>query len=227
MTEAELKNAFREAASLEFAGFSENESDHVHEFSEGFGKRMARLVRAEGRPTWRLFHTRPKRLVIIAAVIFAVMLLAACAVPEVRESVGGFFLRIFSDHAEIKPPEGIRDTLCSEYLLSPVPEGFSACGKNKAGEAVTTVYRDGNGGVIMLRQSANPDGRCVVNSMNAEYKECSVAGRSVFVLQAENYTLCSWVEDGYCFSLYCSSAVDTEAIGMLIRSVQSADRAAD
>ena len=223
MTEAELKNAFREAASLEFAGFSENESDHVHEFSEGFGKRMARLVRAEGRPTWRLVHTRPKRLVIIAAVLIAAMLLAACAVPEVRGSIGGFLLRIFSDRAEIAAPEGVRGTFGNRYLLTPVQDGFSACGTETADNAITTVYRDENGGVILLKQTADPDGRCVVNSVNAQYTECSVAGRNAFVLYAEEYTLCVWAEDGYCFCLYCSTAVGPETVEKLIGSVHSPD----
>lgn len=221
MTESELKNAFREAASLEFAGFPEKGSDRVHEFSEGFGERMARLVRAEGRPTWRLFHTRPKRLVVIAAVIFAVMLLAACAVPEVRESVGGFFLRIFSDRAEIIAPEGERETIGDEYELKNMPEGFCACWTKKTANALILCYKDEtNNDVICLQQFADPCCQCVIDNVYAEYAECTVNGKNALVLYGDSFTIGIWEEDGCCFLLYYSSKADSETFENWIASVE-------
>lgn len=220
MTKAELMNAFRDAANAEFEGSSPNESDYCYEFSDGFERRMDGLIRSESRASWRFVNTNPKRLVIIALAILVTSFAVACAVPEIRESIAGFFVKMFSDHAEIEITDTIRERIDDIYELDPVPDGFSLSHKTADEINVYLEYMDYNGNVIFLDQRAMDVASIGFDNSSAAYCERSINGKSVLILFSDSYAQAFWEEEGYLFQLWYSSSVDLETFSAWIDSVK-------
>ena len=220
MTKAELMNVFRDAASAEFADFSPYESDYNYEFSERFERRMDRLIRSESRAAWRFVNTNPKRLIILIVAVIMALTAAACAVPEIRESIAGFFVRMFSDHAEIGLSETIRESIEDSYELDPVPDGFSLSLKKATEFYVYLEYIDSNGNLIILDQKAVHDSPISFDNCSGAYCERSINGKSVLIQFTDNFTQAYWEEEGYLFQLWYSSSVDAETFSTWIDSVK-------
>lgn len=219
MTKEEFINILRDAASEEFAEFSPNESDYTYRFSERFERRMDRLVRAESRSTWRLIHTKPKRLILIATAVAVAMLLVACTVPEIRESVAGFFIRMFSDHSEITSSETIRQSIEQRYELVPVPEGFSVLERRIYKNVYEIDYIDKRGNCLSFRQIADSAHYGIIDIDYGGYNEYITNEKDVFIYDLDYGTWCCWVEDGYVFYLTYSSSVNWKILESWICSV--------
>lgn len=220
MTKAELMNAFRDAACAEFEEYLPYGSDYSYEFSERFERRMDRLVKSESRASWRFVNTNPKRLIIIALAILVTSFAVACAVPEIGESIAGFFVRMFSDHAEIEITDTIRERIDDIYELDPVPDGFSLSRKKTAEINVYLEYMDYNGNVIFLEQRAMDVANIGFDISSAAYCERSINGKSVLIQFSDSYAQAFWEEEGYLFQLWYSSSVDLETFSAWIDSVK-------
>lgn len=220
MTKDELMDALRDAASAEFADRSPYGSDCCHEFSDRFERRMDRLIRSESRASWRFFNTNPKRLIIIAIAVIMALFSVACAVPEIRESIAGFFVRMFSDHAEIEITDTIRERIDEIYELDPVPDGFSLSRKKTTEINVYLEYMDYNGNVIFLDQEAVHESSISIDSVSGTYCERNINGKSVLIQISDSYAQAFWEEEGYLFQLWYSSSVDLETISAWIDSVK-------
>lgn len=220
MTKAKLMDAFRDAACAEFEEYLPYGSDYSYEFSERFERRMDRLVKSESRATWRFVNTNPKRLVIIALAILMALFAVACAVPEIRESIAGFFVRMFSDHAEIEITDTIRERIDDIYELDPVPDGFSLSRKKTTEINVYLEYMDYNGNVIFLEQEATHESSISIDSVSGTYCERNINGKSVLIQFSDSYAQAIWEEEGYLFQLWYSSSVDLETISAWIDSVK-------
>lgn len=220
MTKEELMNVFREAASAEFSEFSPYESDYTYEFSERFEKRMDRLIRAESRATWRFVHTKPTRLILIAVAVIATLFLVACTVPEVRESIAGFFIRMFSNHDEIAIPHSTKNEIEAEFGLYSIPEGFEAYYYYRDKETMEIRYKNENNVEIVFRQQAGNIIQ-VVDNENADIIKKSIGGKSVLVYQNNDDALIAiWEVDGYFFYLYSSADIDFTTVESLISSIR-------
>ena len=220
MTKAELMEAFREAASAEFAGFSPNESDYTYEFSARFERRMDRLIRAESRPTWRFVNTNPRRLIIIVVAVVMALFAVACAVPEIRESIAGFFVRVFSDHAEITTPEANREMIDDVYELSPIPDGFYLKNRTKSDAVIITEYSNSVGDYIILDQSIYDFLPLSIDTEHGEYTTCVIGEKTVFLHFSKNYTQAIWTENNYIFHLRYLSQVDIDVFTSWISFVK-------
>ncbi len=219
MTKAELLNVFRDAACTEFAVFSPNESDYTYEFSERFERRMDRLIRSESRPAWRFINTNPRRLIIIAIVIVMALFAVACAVPEIRESIAGFFVRMFSDHAEITAPELTKQSIEDEYNLLPIPERYEIAAQYKSLDMYMVDYADENNGLIRFRQFADASYLYLLDSVYGCNTECVINGKKVLFFYSNDFSQAVWEEDGYVFQIYCSPSVEFSVVEKYIDSV--------
>lgn len=183
MTKAELLNVFRDAASAEFADYSPYESDYSYEFSERFERRMNRLVKSESRPAWRFVNTNPRRLIIIAIVIVMALFAVACAVPEIRESIAGFFVQMFTTHTEITSFDSKeqRKTIEDKYELSSIPDGFfeksSVCSKS----FLKTEYIDESLTTLTLQQIAGSNRKVLLDCEHGDYSKHIITGKEVFI----------------------------------------------
>ena len=176
-------------------------------FSEDFEQRMNEFF-AKGSSAKKKNKVRPKRWLIIAIAAVVVLAATACAVPEIRESIAGFFVKVFGNHVEYTDPAITKESIEEEYGLVPIPEGFEETVVLKTDLDLVVDYSDSDGNTITLEQSANKHKISTVDNENGDYKEISVEGKSVLVYLSESYAQASWVDNGYYFHLAYSSSVD-------------------
>lgn len=223
MTKAELMNAFRDAACAEFSDYSPYESDYTYEFSDRFERRMDRLIRAESRATWRFFNTNPRRLVIIAVVLLMALFAVACSVPEIRESIAGFFVRMFSDRAQISSSNITKTIIEEQYGLDPIPDGFSVYKFINSQNYSRIEYHNNESDVIVLHQYADLNISSIIDN-EEEYIEYSIDETEVLVSCGNDYSMAVWIEDGYLFYLIYPSTVEFDVFITWIESVKPVSR---
>ena len=119
--------------------------------SKRFEKRMAALIGTDKKAS----SARIKRIVVIAAAALIALALAACAVPKVRDSVAGFFVKVFGDHVEYSEPDITKERIEEEYGLVPIPEGFELKSEIRTESFLGSTYSDHNGNVIVFHQFAD------------------------------------------------------------------------
>lgn len=183
--------------------------------SKRFEKKMLALVRTGKKNT----SARIKRIVIIAAAAFLALALAACAVPKVRKSVAGFFVKIFGDHVEYVDPSVAKDHIEAEYGLVPIPEGFELISERKTESSLELIYSDIDDNIIMFHQYADDSLKTCIDSESGEFLELNLGEKTVTIHYSENYSNASWVADGYYFTIDCTSHIDLAVFEGWIDSV--------
>lgn len=203
-----------------------------HVFSDRFEKSMEKMIRT-GKPDklWsedysdsgakkRKLSKRGLKVLLIAAAILLALTAVACAVPEIRESIAGFFVRIFSDHVEYVDPAITKDRIEEEYGLVPVPDGFEVINCSKTDTENVTTYSDLAGNTIVLVQNVREAIDHSVDIEQGVFFERSLDGKSLRIYFSEKSAQASWMENGYYFSLSYSSQIDEKAFEAIVRLVK-------
>ena len=218
LTKQEFKEAFREAMEIQLA--SDLKESEPHEFTPGFEARMEEIIKT-GKPNNKKkgLSRRGKRILIIAIAAVVALTLTACAVPEIRESIAGFFVKIFSDHVEYSDPDVTKERIEEEYGLVPIPEGFVEVKCLRGKDFVGTDYLDSDENCISLLQKANSHLNDTVDNERGSFYECTINGNTVRIYLSADSAQASWIANGYYFSLIYSSHVEQRQFEDLIASV--------
>lgn len=203
-----------------------------HVFSEAFERRMdeffanRRKEREAAPAAWEppaVEKRKPRGIkakywLIAAAAVLLAFAAVACAVPEIRESVAGFFIRVFGDHFDYEP-EISQEGIGRVYGFTEAPEGFFVDVSVREGNMIVTTYSDPSGAYIKLCQAARGFSGESVNREGCSLLEREIGGRSVTLLLGEEFSHAAWVEDGYYFSISCSPGFDESDIESWILSL--------
>ena len=218
--EKELANFYGETFDVEINEAIAESETTPHTFSRKFEKEMAELIKT-GKPKQRkMTSNRGKRILVIAIAAALALVATACAVPEIRESIAGFFVKIFSDHAEYSDPAITRDRIDEEYCLNPIPEGFTLLSEEKADDFVEVIYTNNEDNIIMFRQSAKDTNNDMVDNEHGEFYESEIGGKTVLIHISEEGAKGAWVENGYYFSIDYGSSIDSKTFETWIESVR-------
>ncbi len=220
--EKELADAFGEIIDAEIKSALSEAGSEQHEFSPKFKKQMEELIRT-GKPNNKAASRRSaRRIVLIAIAAVLALALAACAIPEVREFIAGFFVQHKGDHDEYTEPAITKERIEEEYGLVPIPEGFDEVVSVRTEKTIIVDYNDQNGNSISLEQSASDRINDSIDSENGEFSELDINGKRVrLYIDSDGYAQASWVENGYYFSLCSMSPVDKDTFEEWIASVQA------
>ena len=218
LTKTEFKEAFREAMEIQLA--SDLKESEPHEFTPGFEARMEELFKTGEIKKKRTGMKRGVRILLIAAAIALVLATVACAVPEIRESIAGFFVKIFSDHVEYSGPNVTKERIEEEYGLVPIPEGFELVQKANYGILMETIYSDSEGNVIILRQSAGQANEDSIDNEHGESFLRMLGDNNVLIHYSEVGARATWTENGYYFSIDYASNIELSEFENLICSVK-------
>lgn len=206
--EKELADAYGEIIDSEIESALSEAGTERHEFSPKFEKQMEELIRT-GKPNNKKgMSKRGKRILIIAIAAVVALALTACAVPEIRESIVGFFVKVFSDHVEYSDPDVTKERIEEEYGLVPIPEGFEETSKSVLESTVVTKYEDAGGNIIKLYQIAGGSMNDWIDNENGTISECVIDGHTVSLYYSDNGAQASWLENGYYFSLSYTSYIE-------------------
>lgn len=218
--EKELADAYGEIIDVEIEAAIAEAENESHEFSPQFKKQMEELIRTGKPNNKRVLSKRGKRILIIAIAAVLALALTACAIPEIRESIAGFFIKIFSDHVEYSDPDVTKERIEEEYGLVPIPEGFSVVETTKLDSFIATTYLNEYQTAIQLIQgSSGYDGE-VIDSEKGSFSEYTIGSKTVRIHFSDTFAQASWVQDGYYFSISYNASIKLEDFEKLIERVK-------
>ncbi|MBR0157120.1 MAG: DUF4367 domain-containing protein [Clostridia bacterium] len=217
--EKELADAFGEIIDAEIESALSEAGSEQHEFSPKFKKQMEELIRT-GKPNNKAASRRSaRRIVLIAIAAVLALALAACAIPQVREFIAGFFVQHKDDHDEYAEPEVTKERIEEEYGLVPIPEGFSIVEITRLNNFIATTYMNESQTAIQLIQgSVGYDGD-VIDNEKGSFSEYTVGSKTVRMYFSDYFAQASWIQDGYYFSISYNASIQLKDFEKLIENV--------
>lgn len=218
MTEKELsafQKALLDSALLEFAGVPPEE-DIEYSFSEDFEWKSEKLIRKSRSGYWHHVNTTAKKL-LLAAIITALLVGSAMAIPAVREGLIKFFMHntginyyftVDEDAIKNAPKE-------LEVIYSPsyIPDGFELIDETICGGFASYTYLTPDGIMIDFNQEKMPDdpNYAVGSYPDSEYSDVDhveMNGYKViqFIFDDDSIEFV-WTNEDYFFTLYCNTPV--------------------
>ena len=222
MTKEEFRQAIRDAMdeSIErdLAAYKEKYGDEPHVFSAEHGAKMRAIFdnfekrqRRRRRARWAL---------VTAACAVVVLTCVSCTVPQIKESISGFFVQVFGDHVEYTDPAVTKECIEEEYDLVPVPEGFEITEETETDTSRTVTYTDKENNVIILNQIASKSNASNVDNEHGTLIEAVIGDNIVMLYMGEGSAQASWIQEGYYFSLSYNAQIDRTLFEEWIASVE-------
>ena len=219
MTKAELKNAFREAASYEFREVPRDDSQIQHEFSPEFEQKIKKLIRKEKKFFWHFVNTASKRVAVIAAVL-VMLLTTACSVEAIREPIVQFLIEVYETFTEYTFEGEKTDTISKEYQISTVPKGFTQTSYTKDDTGITTTYENEHGDLIRFAQLVTDDTNLSIDVEKGETTIIDVSGREVYLYKMDNLIYSMWIEDTYLLEVVCRGSFTEQDVIDIIENIE-------
>lgn len=220
MTKAELKQAFREAASYEFRDVPCNDSQIQHTFSPEFEQRIAKLIQKEKSVFWHFVNTASKRAAAII-IVLVMLFTTACSVKAIREPLVRFLTEVHETFT-VYFFDGEKTTAITEkYQISLIPNGFTEESVFETDTATTVVYKNTQGNTIHFAQAVTEDTTIFLDTEKADSKAITVAEYEVKLYSQDGVLFAMWAHDGYYFEIVCYGDFGEDDIISLIHSVRT------
>ena len=172
---------------------------------------------AETREKAYLNRIKAWKIVAVAALISALLLVTACTVgkPIIR-----FFKEVFNTHTEISADYPDAPRLVEEILsCSGIPSGYDQVEQKCLDFICTTRWSDGNEDIILTQQTIEKS-YIFVNTENTEMNKCTVGDVEAFYsLKFGSYTFV-FEKHQYLFILACPESLSWEEIEALIVGIE-------
>lgn len=99
---------------------NECDPNFEYEFSKKYQKNKKKLIDKMRGDKYHKLTRNAVRIILIAAIIFAIMVTTAIASPSVRS----YFIQTFSTHSVLTASEKYKGTIEDDLVLGYIPEGF-------------------------------------------------------------------------------------------------------
>lgn len=206
MTKAEVREAFREVMAADYADVPKRE-EIEHTFSPEFYARMDALIAEQRRGTWRMMPRQCKRVLVVAAILAATLILVACS-PVLRHAVEMLAVTIYETFVDITvdtDKSELRMEIETVYGLNPLPEGFEITSQEmQSPYRVKTHYQNKNKDKIVIIQSI--PGAFLGTTDIEEGNSASKTIKGIEVLFSATGDICTatMIYDGYRITIqYC------------------------
>ena len=193
-----IENVFNERFERDMEEFR---STPPHVFSEKHNKKMAKLIKRQRKPYFKLICTAGRRAACIAVLVIVVFA-SSLTVKAVREAVYDFIMSIFSDHTVVTVDSGTDagypETIEEEYYISDLPEGFELVDHQITNTTITSSYFNKESYIVFTQYVKNHFKRNIDNEMtfheklvydNEEYLIYTSKYDSLYILDNGSYIL--------------------------------------
>lgn len=218
ITKAELKNAFREVASLEFSHIPTDETSIKYNFSDKFNKRMQKLIKSQKKAYWCLVNTAAKRVAIIFLAIFT-MFTAAFSVKAIREPVVNFIMEIYETFTHYLFEGDTTNTISKEYSITELPDGYIQTNKFRNENLITTIYEKTAHNVIEFTQTTTKHAQIHIDNEHESVYKDIVNGIEINISETLDIKHVFWIKDNYYFDITCYGDISIDTIKELIMSI--------
>lgn len=210
MTREELKQAFREVASLEFVDIPCEEEISLT-FSDKFLRKMKELIRSQKKIYWDC---------AVIAVVCISLFITACSSEAFREPILQQIEK-FSGRATNHIVDGdVKNFIFHTYQLTVLPEGMELIEKKRSFRYRGKIYEDKEENQIHFSQYAEENPNIVL--MNTWLDKYTIESRGVEV-EIYEYSDCMigvWVEDGYVMELIYDGCRDLEILKEILEGIE-------
>lgn len=219
ISKAELKQAFREVASMEFAEIPCSEEQIVFTFSKKFHKKMEKLIVRQQSAFWHMCNTMAKKtaVIVIVAVSLFVTLLSS---EEIRASMLEWCANVYKEYMEYYFEGETTTKIKHEYQLTMVPDGFEVVYEQRDIESITTCYENEEGDAIEFQQYVTEGFRYVLDNENTTYSTVMIDGKEVKIYKYYELAGAMWIEDGYYLWLIYYGCEDLNIIKEMVRTIE-------
>ena len=213
-----IEDVFNERFEQEMQEFK---STPPHVFSEKHNKKMAKLIKRQRKPYFKLICTTGRR---VACIIVAIVAIAAStlSVKAVREAFFNFITKIFSDHTVVTVDSGTDagypETIEEEYYISDLPEGFERVDYSKIDTSVVSFYFNNDDYIVFSQYTKEYYKTNYDNEQASIEKEFYSSNQSYLIIESEVDTVCIWDNGSYILSV--RSNLDKDIIIKMCKSTK-------
>ena len=226
-----FEKALLDATLLEFAGVPA-EDDISYSFSEEFEQKAGELIKKSRSKVWHHVNTTAKKL-LIAAIVTALLVSSAMAIPSVREGLINFFTHntginyyftVDEDAIKNAPKE-------LEIIYSPsfIPAGFELIDETVCSGFASFTYLSPDGDLLDFTQEKMPDdpNYAVGSSPDAERSKVDyveIKGYKVIQLiwdqPGDEAVSLIWTNEDYFFSIFYTAPVTLDEAKQIFYGIQ-------
>ena len=219
MTRAQLNQAFREVATMEFVDIPCEEMHIEFSFSEQFIMKMEKLIARQRKPYWEYVNTAAKRVAIVA-IAFLSVFITACSNDEFREPIIQKMEQLEGTIRHYFIEGDVKNDIINKYYLKLIPNNFKLVLELGNSTWHMVRYQNEDGNQIEFSQYATEE--LNYNVENDYVNEYSVEIREVEVLIFEyaDYIRAIWTEDGYGMGLIYKGCTDVDVIIEMIETME-------
>lgn len=219
MTSAELKQAFREAASMEFADIPCDEAQIVFNFSDRFLQKMDKLIARQKKPYWGLVNTARKRVAVVAILILSIVMTVFSS-EEIRASMLQWCVDVYDTYIYYFFEGETTKEITHEYQLTMVPEGFEVIYDYRDEESITIGYENIEGDYIQFEQHVTEGYDYYVDNENLKWSKIMLDGLEVKLYEHPDMMGAIWIRDGYSMQITYYGCEEIEIITKMINAVE-------
>lgn len=192
-----------------------------HIFGNKHNREMAKLIKRQRRPYFKLISTAGRRAACII-VAFIVMSASALSVKAIREAFLDFISNIFSDHSvvttESGTDKGYPTNIEEEYYISELPDGFEEMDKGKTDNSIDISYFR-NDEYVFFTQYTKTAYEQTYDNERSEFNEYMDSdGKQYMVITNKSGITYIWDNGRYIFEV--TSNLDKEYVLKLCKSTK-------
>lgn len=219
MTRAQLNQAFREVASMEFADIPCDEETISFAFSDNFIQKMDKLIARQKKSYWTYVNTAQKRVAIVV-IAFISLFSIAFSNEEIRASMLQWCADVFDEYIYYYFEGDTTKEITHEYQLTMVPEGFEKVYEQRDIETVIIGYENEVGDCIQFEQQVTEGYGYFVDNEKLKWSNVIVDGMDIKIYENTDIMGAIWIEDGYSMRIAYYGCKDIEIIKEMVRTIK-------
>ena len=189
-------------------------NDPIPPFSERFERKMQKLIRVRNSAYYPLIKTPARKFATIMIAIF-LMFSLSLSVSAIREPIFSAMERITAKFTEIVFPNKT-ETPFVEYKFGWIPDNYTQTFTVLTDNSVNTEWKYLDSYIYFEQTNF---GNVQYNTEGVIIHHAEWANKRVSYYQKYNNYLFSWEENGYLFSLVCTTDLSLDDIRRMIESI--------
>lgn len=219
MNRAQLDQALREVASMEFVDIPRDEMGIKFCFSDKFIQKMEKLIANQKKPYWEYVNTVGKRIAIVVTLFFVIGV-TAFSNEEVRASMLQWCEGIYEEYIRYYFEGDTTNVIEYEFQLTYVPEGFEKVYEQRDYETIIVGYENKLGDYIQFEQHVTAGYDFNVDNENGEWSNTIIDDKDIRVYQHSDLMCALWIEDGYSMYIMYYGCQDVKMIYEMIKTMK-------
>lgn len=214
-----LKDAFRQAIDQKY-GFLNNDEEIV--FSDGFSRKMEKLIKIQSGSTWHMFNSVGKKIaIIIIGIIIAIT--GSLSVKAIRDDVIGLIKEIYEKYISMYFDGKTSLIIEDEYYISYVPSDYELLTKEKNDAQVLFEYSNPNGDIISMTQTIS-DGTIIKNdNEHLTNSTIMINDKMIQIATGRDYIVAVWAEKSYVIRIEFFGEISLKEAEKVISSVKEGE----